>query len=256
MPKGTTADTVVLRYNDTQALTDAFKTSGDDIAGVILEPVVGNMGLVEPSAEFLSALRSMTQRHGALLIYDEVMTGFRLAYGGAQEVYRQTPDLTVLGKIVGGGLPVGAYGGRADIMKKIMPAGPVFQAGTLSGNPLAMAAGIATLEELRDHPPYAVLEERTRRLCEGISGAAKLPYRLQRAGSMWTLFFASGPVTDYDSAKKSDTALFGRFFWAMMDRGVYLPCSQFEAAFVSVAHTDQHIDQTIRAAREALAVVA
>ena len=153
VPKGTTADTIVLRYNDTSALEDAFNSLGDQIAGVILEPVVGNMGLVVPSAEFLRGLRTLTQKHGALLIYDEVMTGFRLAYGGAQAMLKQTPDLTVLGKIVGGGLPVGAYGGRADIMKKIMPAGPVFQAGTLSGNPLAMAAGIATLEELRDHPP-------------------------------------------------------------------------------------------------------
>jgi glutamate-1-semialdehyde 2,1-aminomutase len=258
VPKNTTADTLVLRFNDTSALEDAFKSLGDQIAGVILEPVVGNMGLVWPTPEFLTALRSLTHRHGALLIYDEVMTGFRLALSGAQEVLRQKPDLTVLGKIVGGGLPVGAFGGRADVMRQILPAGPVFQAGTLSGNPLAMAAGIATLEELKERPPYAALEQKTRRLCEGIvqaAAAAGLPHQMQRAGSMWTLFFAPGPVTDYDSAKKSDTARFARFFWAMMDRGVYLPCSQFEAAFVSAAHTDEHIEQTIRAAREALVSV-
>jgi glutamate-1-semialdehyde 2,1-aminomutase len=256
VPKGTTADTIVLRYNDVNALEETFKAQGDQIAGVILEPVVGNMGLVVPSLGFLSTLRSLTQKHGGLLIYDEVMTGFRLAYGGTQELFGQKPDLTVLGKIVGGGLPVGAYGGRADVMKQVMPAGPVFQAGTLSGNPLAMAAGIATLEELRDHPPYEKLEQLTRKLAEGLTqaaAAAKTPHRLQRLGSMWTLFFTAEPVTDYDTAKKSDTARFAKFFWAMMDRGVYLPCSQFEAAFVSSAHTEQHIEQTIQAAGEALA---
>ncbi len=258
VPKGTTADTIVLRYNDVNALEDTFKAYPEQIAGVILEPVVGNMGLVVPSTEFLAALRSLTHKHGALLIYDEVMTGFRLAYGGAQELFHQTPDVTVLGKIVGGGLPVGAYGGRADVMKKVMPAGPVFQAGTLSGNPLAMAAGIATLQELRDHSPYEQLETNTRRLTEGLSEAAKaagLPYQLPRVGSMWTLFFNAERVTNYDGAKKSDTARFARFFWAMMDRGVYLPCSQFEAAFVSIAHTDEHIEQTLQAAREALSSI-
>ncbi|MBY0526103.1 MAG: glutamate-1-semialdehyde 2,1-aminomutase [Gemmataceae bacterium] len=258
VPKGCTADTLALRYNDVNGLAEAFKAHGGKIAGVILEPVVGNMGLVTPTAEFLSELRKLTQQHGALLIYDEVMTGFRLAYGGAQELFKQMPDLTVLGKIVGGGLPVGAYGGRADIMKKIMPAGPVFQAGTLSGNPLAMAAGIATLEELRDHPPYERLEKLSQALTAGIDQAATaagLPHRLQRVGSMWTLFFTSDPVVDYDSAKKCDTERFGRFFWAMMDRGVYLPCSQFEAAFVSAAHTGEHIAETIVSAREALAAV-
>src|SRR5205814_3310104 len=165
----TTKDTLLLRYNDANALEDAFKVHGGRIAGVILEPVVGNMGLVEPRRDFLDALRRLTQQHGALLIYDEVMTGFRLAFGGAQELFGQKPDLTVLGKIVGGGLPVGAYGGRADIMSKVMPAGPVFQAGTLSGNPLAMAAGLATLEELRDNPPYHKLEELGKRLTTGLS---------------------------------------------------------------------------------------
>jgi glutamate-1-semialdehyde 2,1-aminomutase len=256
VPAGCTADTLVLRYNDAQALADAFKARGETIAGVIVEPVVGNMGLVEPSPEFLADLRQLTQRYGALLIYDEVMTGFRLAYGGAQELYDQMPDLTVLGKIVGGGLPVGAYGGRTDIMQKVMPAGPVFQAGTLSGNPLAMAAGIATLRQLKEHPPYKELERLTVALCEGLAtAAAGTPHVVNRVGSMWTLFFAPGPVVDYDSAKVSDTARFARFFWSMMDRGVYLPCSQFETAFMSAAHTDEHVAATIAAAREAFAAV-
>jgi glutamate-1-semialdehyde 2,1-aminomutase len=255
VPRGCTADTLVLRYNDVAGLQQAFGAHGGKIAGVILEPVVGNMGLVAPSKEFLAELRRLTHQHGALLIYDEVITGFRLGLGGAQEMYGQHPDLTVLGKIVGGGLPVGAYGGRADIMRKVMPAGPVFQAGTLSGNPLAMAAGIATLQELRDHPPYARLEELGQKLAAGLRDAAThagLPHQLARVGSMWTLFFAAEPVTDYDSAKESDTARFARFFWAMMECGVYLPCSQFEAAFISTAHTDEHIDQTLAAARDAL----
>jgi glutamate-1-semialdehyde 2,1-aminomutase len=259
VPAGCTADTLVLRYNDVGALSEAFRTGGDRIAGVILEPVVGNMGLVAPRPEFLGELRRLTEQHGALLIYDEVITGFRLAYGGAQQLYHQLPDLTVLGKIVGGGLPVGAYGGRADVMKHVMPAGPVFQAGTLSGNPLAMAAGLATLQELRDHPPYARLEQLGRRLSGGLGRAAAeagLPHQFARVGSMWTLFFSAVPVTDYDTARASDTARFGQFFWAMMDRGVYLPCSQFEAAFLSAAHTEQHVDQTVKAAREALVEVA
>jgi glutamate-1-semialdehyde 2,1-aminomutase len=258
VPRGCTADTLSLSYNDVQGLEEAFATRGDKIAAVILEPVVGNMGLVVPRPEWLSALRRLTERHGALLIYDEVITGFRVSFGGAQQLYRQMPDLTVLGKILGGGLPVGAYGGRADVMSRVMPAGPVFQAGTLSGNPLAMAAGIATLEELRDHPPYARLEQLSRQLCEGLdqaASAAGVPHQLARVGSMWTLFFNAEPVTNYESAKKSDTVRFGRFFWAMMDRGIYLPCSQFEAAFVSVAHTEQHIARTIAAAKEALANV-
>ncbi len=255
VPAGCTADTLLLRYNDTAALAEAFEVHGHRIAGVILEPVVGNMGLVVPGAEFLAELRRLTLHYGVLLIYDEVMTGFRLALGGAQELLKQQPDLTVLGKIVGGGLPVGAYGGRADIMSKVMPAGPVFQAGTLSGNPLAMAAGLATIQELRDHPPYEKLERLGQALTEGLDQAATaagVPHQVQRVGSMWTLFFAAAAVTDYDTARKSDTARFGRFFWAMMDRGVYLPCSQFEAAFLSAAHTEEHVGQTLAAAREAL----
>ncbi len=265
VPKGCTADTLSLQFNDVEGLAEAFRVHGDKIAGVILEPIVGNMGLVLPKGEFLTELRRLTARHGVLLIYDEVMTGFRVAYGGAQEYFKahgwpsvDWPDLTVLGKIIGGGLPVGAYGGRADIMKKVSPSGPVFQAGTLSGNPLAMASGIATLRELRAHPPYERLEGLSAKLAEGLSQAATaagVPHQVQRAGSMSTLFFNSEPVTDYPSALKSDTKRFARFFWAMMDRGVYLPCSQFEAAFVSAAHTEAQIDHTLKAAREALAEV-
>ena len=254
IPVGCTKDTLLLEFNDVAGLQKAFQEHGARIAGVIFEPVVGNMGLVVPTMEFLSELRSLTRQHGSLLIFDEVMTGFRLAAGGAQELYEQQPDLTVLGKIVGGGLPVGAYGGRADIMKKVMPAGPVFQAGTLSGNPLAMAAGLATLQELHEHPPYQQLERLSKKLTDGISQAAhaaKVPHYMARVGSMWTLFFTSTPVTDYASAKKADTAKFAKFFWLLMDKGVYLPCSQFEAAFVSVAHTEDHIRQTIDAAAAA-----
>jgi len=255
VPAGCTADTIVLRYNDIEALRTVFQAQGDTIAGVMLEPVVGNMGLVTPSAEFLKELRELTHHHGTLLVYDEVMTGFRLAYGGAQELLKQKPDVTVLGKIVGGGYPVGAYGGRADVMRKIMPAGPVFQAGTLSGNPVAMAAGIATLRELKEANPYPALERITKRLCDGLdqaATAAKVPHVINRVGSMWTFFFTGTPVVDLDTAKTSDTARFAKFFWDMMDRGIYLPCSQFEAAFVSMMHTEAHIGETIAAAAESL----
>jgi glutamate-1-semialdehyde 2,1-aminomutase len=256
VPRGATKDTLTLRYNDVQALADAFRAHPDAIAGVIVEPVVGNMGLVPPAPAFLAELRRLTHQHGAVLIYDEVMTGFRLAPGGAQELYAQVPDLTILGKIVGGGLPVGAYGGRADIMRQIMPAGPVFQAGTLSGNPLAMAAGLATLQELRDHPPYARLEQLGLVLAEGLDKAATqagVPHQVARVGSMWTFFFNPQPVTDYDGARSSDTSRFARFFWGMMERGIYLPCSQFEAAFLSAAHTEEHVASTAAAAREVFA---
>jgi glutamate-1-semialdehyde 2,1-aminomutase len=251
--KGCSNDTLVLRYNDTQGLADVFQSQGDQIAAVILEPIVGNMGVVIPQPEFLSELRRQTEQYGALLIYDEVITGFRVAYGGAQQLFHQMPDLTILGKVVGGGMPVGAYGGRADVMKHVMPAGPVFQAGTLSGNPVAMAAGLATLRELRDHPPYARLEELGKHLTNGLdqaATAANIQHQVARVGSMWTFFFNPQPVNDYDVARKSDTAKFAKFFWAMMERGVYLPCSQFEAAFISTTHTVQHIDQTLAAARE------
>ncbi|HET6572698.1 MAG TPA: glutamate-1-semialdehyde 2,1-aminomutase, partial [Fimbriiglobus sp.] len=256
VPIGCTQDTVVLRYNDIEGLNELFRAKGDRIAGVILEPVVGNMGVVAPTPEFRRELRRLTQQHGALLIYDEVMTGFRLAYGGAQELYGDKPDLTVLGKIIGGGYPVGAFGGRADVMGRVMPAGPVFQAGTLSGNPVAMAAGIATLKELKKTNPYLRLAQMGVRLIEGLARAATetdVTFRINCVGSMWTVFFihTHGLVCDLDSARTSDTARFARFFWAMMDRGVYLPCSQFEAAFLSAAMTDEHVTETIAAAREA-----
>jgi len=252
---GTARDTLVLRYNDPQGLEAAFAAHGPSIAGVILEPVVGNMGCVLPNQEFLEALSRLTRQHRALLICDEVITGFRVAYGGAQRVLGFSPDLTTLGKIVGGGLPVGAYGGRAEIMQHVLPAGPVFQAGTLSGNPLATAAGIATLKLLRDRPPYARLEQLSARLADGLSTAASeagILHTIARCGSMLTLFFSPKPVTDWDSASRCDTPAFARFFWGMIDRGIYLPCSQYEALFVSAAHTDGDVDETIAAAREVL----
>ncbi|QEL18259.1 glutamate-1-semialdehyde 2,1-aminomutase [Limnoglobus roseus] len=259
VPKGCTQDTLILQYNDVQELADFFAAKGGQIAGVILEPVVGNMGLIPPSAEFRKELRRLTHHHGSVLIYDEVMTGFRLSYGGAQELFGDTPDVTALGKIIGGGYPVGAYGGRADILKKVMPAGPVFQAGTLSGNPVAMAAGIATLRELKQNPPYQRLDQLTQQIATGITAAAKQyghAHQLQRIGSMWTLFFANAPVTNYQTAVASDKQKFARFFWEMMDRGVYLPCSQFEAAFTCAAMTDEHLQETITAASDSLRAMA
>ena len=256
---GTAKDTLVLEYNEPEQLEERFREEGDRIAAVLLEPVVGNMGLVKPSHEFLAAARRLTERHGALLVFDEVMTGFRLAYGGAQEVLGVTPDLTTLGKIVGGGLPLGAYGGRRDVMDHVLPAGKVFQAGTLSGNPLAVAAGTATLDALRDHPPYERLERHGARLEAGFRDAAAragIPAWIARQGSMMTMFFQRGPeavpVTGWKTASQSDTARYGRFFWGMIDRGVYLPCSQYEALFFSAAHTDADIDRTIAAAEETL----
>jgi glutamate-1-semialdehyde 2,1-aminomutase len=253
---GTSRDTLVLQYNDLAGLERAFEDHGPQIAGVIFEPVVGNMGVVVPTAEFLSALRLLTRRHKALLICDEVMTGFRVAYGGAQQLLAIEPDLTTLGKIVGGGLPVGAYGGRAEIMDQVLPAGRVFQAGTLSGNPLATAAGSAMIRSLRDDPPYARLEQLSARLEAGLreaASAAKVPHQVARVGSMMTLFFTPEPVVDWPSADRADTARFARYFWGMLDRGIYLPCSQFEALFVSAAHSEADIDATIAAARDALA---
>jgi glutamate-1-semialdehyde 2,1-aminomutase len=258
VPRSCTSDTLVLRYNDLDGLSRAFHTYAEKIAAAIIEPVVGNMGVVVPQPGFLEELRRLTEQQGALLIYDEVITGFRVAYGGAQQLFHQMPDLTVLGKIVGGGLPVGAYGGRADVMKTVMPAGPVFQAGTLSGNPLAMAAGLATLQELRDHPPYNRLEELGQALVEMVGAAARsagLPHELARVGSMWTLFFSPDPVTDYDTARQCDTERYARFFRAMLERGIYLPCSQFEAAFLSAVHTREQILQTVTAATEAITEV-
>ena len=251
--EGTTRDTLVLKYNDTAALEDAFARHGDRIAAVIVEPVVGNMGCVETTGDFRHGLRQLTARHGALLIIDEVMTGFRVAYGGAQSLLGIRPDLTTLGKIIGGGLPVGAYGGRAEIMDHVLPAGKVFQAGTLSGNPLATAAGIATLKTLRDTKPYDLLERLSARLATGLDQAASalgIPHTLARVGSMMTLFFSTEPVTDWDVASRCDTGRYARYFWGMLDRGIYLPCSQFEALFVSIAHREEDIDATVAAARE------
>jgi glutamate-1-semialdehyde 2,1-aminomutase len=251
---GASRDTLVLAYNDVPSLVQAFATNGPQIAGVIFEPVVGNMGVVVPSREFLAALTQLTQRHGALLICDEVMTGFRVAYGGAQELLGIRPDLTTLGKIVGGGLPVGAYGGRADVMDRVLPAGKVFQAGTLSGNPLATAAGCAMLRTLRHRELYDRLEQLSSRLEAGLrEAAAAAACQFARVGSMMTMFFNDAPVTDWQSASRSDTKRFARWFWEMLNRGIYLPCSQYEALFVSTAHTDAEIDATIAAAREALA---
>lgn len=253
---GASQDTLILQYNDVAGLEAAFAAHGERIAGVIVEPVVGNMGTVVPTREFLSALRTLTERNGAVLIFDEVMTGFRVAYGGAQSLFGIRPDLTTLGKIVGGGLPVGAYGGRAEIMKHVLPEGKVFQAGTLSGNPLACAAGIATLSELRDDPPYERLEQLSRRLAVGLvaaAGRAGVEHTLARVGSMMTLFFSGEPVRNWPTAAKCDTQAFARFFWGLANRGVYWPCSQFEALFVSAAHTEADIDETISAAQEALA---
>jgi glutamate-1-semialdehyde 2,1-aminomutase len=256
---GTAQDTLVLEYNEPDALERAFAAQGDSIAAVLLEPVVGNMGLVVPTREFLEAARRLTAKHGTLLVCDEVMTGFRLAYGGAQELLGITPDLTTLGKIVGGGLPLGAYGGRADVMDHVLPAGKVFQAGTLSGNPLAVAAGTATLEELRDHPPYAALDRHGARLEAGFRAAAEkagVTAWVARVGSMMTMFFQKGPavvpVTGWKTASLSDTARYADFFWKMIDHGIYLPCSQYEALFFSAAHTDADIDRTIKAAEESL----
>jgi glutamate-1-semialdehyde 2,1-aminomutase len=256
VPTGAAHDTILCAFNDSRAVAEAFARYGDEVAAVILEPIAGNMGVVTPRPGYLETLRELTSKHGSLLIFDEVMTGFRVAYGGAQERYGVEPDLTVLGKIIGGGLPAAAYGASARLMDQVAPAGPIYQAGTLSGNPLAMAAGMATLRLLRDRSPYDRLEALSARLAEGLDRGAMdagIPHVVQRAGSMLTLFFHEGPVFDYDDARRSDTRRFARFFWEMLARGVYLPCSQFEAAFVSTAHTEDDIDRAIEAAREALA---
>jgi len=252
--------TLALPFNDTEALEKAFAKFKHQIACVIVEPVVGNMGCVSPVARYLEALRAITRRGQTLLIFDEVMTGFRLAFGGAQELYGITPDLTTMGKIIGGGLPVGAYGGPSKIMDLVAPLGAMYQAGTLSGNPLAMAAGLATLEYLREHKQeiYPRLERLSSELVAGVAAEAKragIPMSSNRVGSMFTWFFAPGPIINWDSASKADTEAFGRFFRSMLDAGCYLPPSQFEAAFLGAAHTEEDIRQTVAAARQAFQLV-
>lgn len=254
VPAALAQNTLTLPFNDVPALEKVFAEHAD-IAAVIIEPVVGNMGCVPPRAGYLEAVRKLTHDHGALLIFDEVMTGFRLARGGAQELYGITPDITTLGKIIGGGLPVGAYGGSREIMNHIAPAGPVYQAGTLSGNPLSMTAGLVTLRRLRDKSVYDILEAASKKLCEGLSdaaGEAGVKTVTNRVGSMWTSFFTDEPVVDWDTANKSNRQRYGEFFHAMLDEGIYLAPSQFEAGFVSLAHTDEIIQQTIEAARKAV----
>lgn len=257
--EGTTKDTLVLKYNDVAGLEAAFAEHGRAIAAVIVEPVAGNMGCVRASPEFREALRQVTREHGALLIFDEVISGFRVAYGGAQELFGITPDLTTLGKIIGGGLPMGAYGGRAEIMDHVLPAGKVFQAGTLSGNPLATAAGIATLTVLREAKPYEELERLSTRLAAGLeeaAAAAGIPRAIGFSGAMMTFFFSDEPVTDWDTAARCDTRRYAQFFWGMIERGTYLPCSQYEAMFPSTAHTQGEIDATVAAAREVISELA
>lgn len=256
IPEGATADTLVLEYNDCQQVEDAFKEQGDKIACIILEPVVGNMGVVIPEMEFLNTLRKLCTEHGAVLIFDEVMTGFRLSYGGAQELFGVTPDMTTLGKIIGGGMPVGAYGGREDIMNTVSPVGPVYQAGTLSGNPVAMASGMTTLKALKAANPYPALDEQTKKLASGLSEAAEsagIEHCVNQIGSMMTLFFNSETVTNFKISSQNDTEKFSKYFHGMLDRGIYLPCSQYESLFLSCLHTDEDIETTVNAAKEVFA---
>ncbi|HEV2248730.1 MAG TPA: glutamate-1-semialdehyde 2,1-aminomutase [Terriglobia bacterium] len=250
--------TITIPFNDFEALESAFGWHRNQLAAVLVEPVAGNMGVAPPKPEFLMRLRSLTEEHGSVLIFDEVITGFRVAYGGAQQLYGIPADLTTLGKVIGGGLPVGAYGGKASLMDLVAPSGPVYQAGTLSGNPLAVAAGTKTLELLRRPGTYDRLEMLGKKLATGIeeqANQARVPITVNRMGSMMTAFFNPGPVTDYSSAKKSDSGMFASFFQELLERGVYFPPSQFESLFVSTAHTEDDIDLTIRAAGEAFRAI-
>jgi len=259
VPESFSQETVVLPYNDAEAFNRMMDTIGDQVAAVIVEPVAGNMGVVLPQQKFLQALREQTRKHGAVLIFDEVITGFRLTYGGAQHLFGIEPDMTCLGKIVGGGFPLAAYGGRRDIMQAVAPLGPVYQAGTLSGNPVAVTAGLTTLRVLERDKPYAELERRTNWLTDTIADAARafnIPVQINRIASMFTAFFTDQPVTDYASAKRSDTKRFARFFHALLQQGVFLPPSQFEAAFLSVAHSDEVLAQVAEAMRQAMRQVA
>ncbi len=258
VPASFAAETLVAPYNDVEGVRLLFEQFPEQIAAVIVEPIAGNMGVVPPAPGFLEGLREITSERGALLVFDEVITGFRLHYGGAQDLLGVQPDITCLGKIIGGGLPVGAYGGRRDIMEMVAPLGPVYQAGTLSGNPLAMAAGIVTLQALQDRLLYTRLEISSVQLEDGLRRAAEeteVPVRINRAGSLLTPFFTDGPVTDYASAKRSDTARYAGYFRGMLDRGVFLAPSQFEAMFVSAAHTDEDILRTVEAARASLSAL-
>jgi glutamate-1-semialdehyde 2,1-aminomutase len=255
VPKSATSNTLTAPYNDLEMVKALFEENPGEIAGVILEPVVGNAGFIPPDAGFLEGLREITRDRGALLVFDEVMTGFRIAYGGAQERFGITPDLTTLGKIIGGGLPVGAYGGRKDIMSMIAPAGPVYQAGTLSGNPLAMTAGIKTLELLQKPGTYDALDRLTKKLADGMLQIAKETGHAACGGQisgMFGFFFTEGPVHNYEDAKKADLIKFSRFYRGMLERGVYLAPSQFEAGFTSLAHTEADVEQTLAAAKEVL----
>ena len=255
VPEGCTKDTLVLPYNDCDAINAVFKEHGQQLAAIILEPVCGNMGCVVPTDDFLKVLRSNCTYNGTVLIFDEVMTGFRVAMKCAQSRLGITPDMTTLGKILGGGMPVGAYGGRADIMDAVSPIGSVYQAGTLSGNPVAMASGIATLKQLMRDDPYSFLEERATQLEQGFldaAAAAGVAVQTNRVGSMLTLFFTDTPVTDFDTATASNTEQFGKWFHGMLDRGIYLPCSQYEALFLSAQHSEELIAETIKAAFEVM----
>jgi glutamate-1-semialdehyde 2,1-aminomutase len=248
---GTAEDTISLPFNDLSAVEETLNTRGEDIAAIILEPVAGNMGCVPPAPGFLEGLRRVTKEHGVVLIFDEVMTGFRVAYGGAQERFGIDPDMTCLGKIIGGGLPVGAFGGKAEIMDNVAPSGPIYQAGTLSGNPLAMTAGLVTLQALSEPGVYEQLEARSARLEKGLkeaAAAAGLNLTFNRVGSMSTVFFTDQAVVDFDTAKTSDTERFSKFFVSMLQSGVNLAPSQFEAGFISLAHSDEDIDRTVEAA--------
>lgn len=254
VPPATVQDTLVARFNDLESVKGLFEKYPEEIAAVIVEPVAGNMGVVPPVDDFLPGLRTVTEEYGTLLILDEVMTGFRVGPNGAQAIYEVTPDLTTLGKVIGGGLPVGAYGGKRELMQMIAPSGPVYQAGTLSGNPLAMSAGIATLKELQDPQVWDDMNAAADQLAEGIFQAAQLsevPIQQTRAGTMFSTFFVDEAPYDWSTVKKSDTARFGRYFQAMLEQGVYLAPSQFEAGFISTAHTEQVIEATISAARQA-----
>ncbi|MGE0085281.1 MAG: glutamate-1-semialdehyde 2,1-aminomutase [Desulfococcaceae bacterium] len=259
VPKSFVEHTVSLPYNNSEAVKSLMNQKGDKIACIIVEPVAGNMGCVPPEPGFLETLRSETQKHGTLLIFDEVMSGFRVAYGGAQELYGIMPDITCLGKIIGGGLPVGAYGGRKDIMEKVAPQGGMYQAGTLSGNPLATAGGVATLKELKEPGFYQRLEEKSGRLAAGLQEAARskgIRVTFNRVGSMSSMFFTDREVKNFQDAKTSDTKKFARFYIAMRERGIYLAPSQFEALFVSAAHSEEDIDETVRAAAEVFELLA